>query len=103
MAKRKTQNAKLINIEHVAKLANLKLTDEEKKTFEPQLTEIIGYISQLEKVDTENIESIGHITGLENVTRKDKAAPSLSQEDALANAPKIHNGFFEVDAIFEEN
>lgn len=92
-----------IDIDHVAKLANLKLTEEEKKTFEPQLTEIVGYISKLEKVDTKDIEPIGHITGLENVTRKDETTPSLSQEDVLANAPKTHNGFFEVDAVFKEN
>lgn len=91
-----------IDIDHVAKLANLNLTDEEKKTFEPQLEEIVGYISKLEKVDTKNIEPVGHITGLENVTRKDEAKPSLSQGDALANAPRTHNGFFEIEAIFQE-
>ncbi len=91
-----------IDIDHVAKLANLKLTDKEKKTFEPQLEEVLGYISQLEKVNTEKVEPIGHITGQENVTREDKARPSLTQDEALANAPKTHNGFFQVDAIFDE-
>jgi len=101
MSKIKNQKLK-IDIDHVARLANLKLTNEEKKTFESQLAEIVGYISQLEKVDTEKVEPIGQITGQENVARKDETRPSLSQEDALANAPKTHNGFFEVDAIFEE-
>lgn len=91
-----------INIDHVAKLADLKLTDAEKKTFEPQLEEILGYISKLSEVNTNNVEPIGHITGLENVTREDEAKPSLSQDEALKNAPKTHNGFFQVEAIFEE-
>lgn len=92
-----------IDIDHVAKLAKLKLSKEEKETFEPQLKEVLGYISQLEKVDTEKVEPIGHITGQMNVTREDEARPSLSQDDALANAPKTHNGFFQVDAVFREN
>ena len=91
-----------IDIDHVAKLANLSLTEEEKKVFKPQLEGIIQFVSKLEEVNTEGVEPIGHITGLVNVARPDEAAPSLSQQDALKNAPKIHNGFFEVEAIFEE-
>ncbi|HSX19254.1 MAG TPA: Asp-tRNA(Asn)/Glu-tRNA(Gln) amidotransferase subunit GatC [Candidatus Saccharimonadales bacterium] len=92
-----------INIKHVAQLANLKLTAEEEKTFEKQLGEVLEYVSQLDKVNTEKIEPIGHITGLENVGREDVAAPSLTQEDAIGQAAKIHNGFVAVDAIFDEN
>ena len=91
-----------IDIDYVTKLANLNLTEKEKKTFEPQLEEILGYISKLSEVNTDKVEPIGHITGQENVTREDEAKPSLNQDEALTNAPKIYNGFFEVDAIFEE-
>ena len=91
-----------IDIEKVAKLANLALKAEEKATFQKQLEEIINYVSQLGNIDTDNVEPIGHITGLENITRSDEAGSSLSQEDALLNAPKTHNGFFKVDAILEE-
>ena len=91
-----------IDISHVAKLANLSLTNQEKQVFEKQLKNILGHISKLQEVNTEGVEPIGHITGLVNITRKDEAAPSISQEEALKNAPKTHNGFFEVEAIFEE-
>lgn len=92
-----------IDVDHVAKLANLSLSPAEKKIFEDQLGKVLDYINHLNKVNTVNIEPIGQITELVNVTREDKAAPSLSQGEALANAPRTHNGFFEVDAIFEEN
>ncbi|OGD92967.1 hypothetical protein A2697_05540 [Candidatus Curtissbacteria bacterium RIFCSPHIGHO2_01_FULL_41_44] len=92
----------VIDIDYVAKLANLPLTSSEKKTFEKQLKDVLGYVSKLQKVDTRKVEPIGHITGLVNVLREDKTRPSISQQEALANAPKTHNGFFEVDAIFEE-
>ncbi len=92
-----------INIDHVAQLANLTLNDKEKSLFERQLGEVVEYISKLNEINTEKVEPIGHITGLVNISREDKAAPSISQEDALANAKKTHNGFFEVEAIFEEN
>lgn len=92
-----------LDIPAVAKLANLKLSAEEEKIFEKQLGEVVGYIETLNEVDTEKVEPIGHIAGLENVYREDEPAPSLSQEDALKNAARQHNGFFEVDAIFEEN
>lgn len=92
-----------IDIAHVAKLANLKLTLSEEKAFAKQLGEIVDYISKLNKVGTGKVEPISQITGLENVNREDVAKPSLSQEDALKNAKKIHNGFFEVDAIFNSD
>jgi len=95
-------SSRKIDIDYVARLANLPLTKEEKKTFEKQLKEVLNYFSKLNEVDTRKIEPIDHITGLVNIAREDKAAPSITQKDALANAPKTHNGFFEVDAIFEE-
>lgn len=92
-----------IDIEHVAKLASLTLAKDEKNIFSPQLEKIVGYISQLEELDTKKVEPIGHITEMVNVTRSDDNAPSLNQEEALANAPKTHNGFFEVEAIFDND
>lgn len=104
MTKLKTQNSKVgdIDIDYTASLANLTLSEEEKMIFSKQLDDILTYISKLGEIKTENIEPIGHITGLSNITREDKSSPSLSQEEALKNAPKTHEGFFEVDAIFEE-
>lgn len=89
-----------INVKHVAKLANLKLKEEEVEKFEKQLSSVLDYIKKLEELDTKNIEPTSQVTGLKNITREDKTQPSLSQEEALSNAPKKHNGLFEVDAIF---
>ena len=91
-----------IDIDYVSKLANIPLSGKEKAVFEEQLRDFLNYISKLNGIDTDSIEPIGHITNLQNVLREDKPAPSLSQDDALKNAPKTYNGFFEVDAIFEE-
>ena len=91
-----------IDIDYVARLANLPLTQKEKKTFAKQLKNVLGYFSKLSEVDTARVEPIGHITGLTNVVRDDRTAPSITQDEALVNAPKTYNGFFEVDAIFEE-
>ncbi len=87
------------DIAHVAKLANLSLTDEEKKKFEKQLEETITYVESLNQVDTKGVEPTSQVTGLENVTREDVVKPSLSQEDALKNAKSTYNGFFKVKGI----
>ncbi|KKS02937.1 MAG: Aspartyl/glutamyl-tRNA(Asn/Gln) amidotransferase subunit C [Candidatus Curtissbacteria bacterium GW2011_GWA2_41_24] len=91
-----------IDIDYVAKLANLPLTSKEKLTFSRQLQDILGYFSKLGEVDTQKVEPIGHITGLTDIVRDDQTAPSITQEEALKNAPRTHKGFFEVEAIFEE-
>lgn len=103
MSKVKAQKSKVdIDIDYVARLANLTLSESESKILEQQLKNILSYISKLQEVETLKVEPIGHITGLENVVREDEAGVAISQEEALRNAPKTHNGLFEVDAIFEE-
>jgi len=98
----KTQDSAFIDIDYVSKLANLPLSNKEKALFEKQLKDILNYIAKLNEINTDGVEPIAHIVDLANITRDDGTSPSLSQEDALKNAPKIYNGFFEVDAIFEE-
>ncbi|MEK7186579.1 MAG: Asp-tRNA(Asn)/Glu-tRNA(Gln) amidotransferase subunit GatC [Patescibacteria group bacterium] len=88
-----------INVKHVAKLANLPLSDEEEKKFEKQLSEILTYIEQLNSVDTKNVEITSQITGLENISRDDKTSPSLPQDEALFNTKSIHNGMFKVKKV----
>jgi aspartyl-tRNA(Asn)/glutamyl-tRNA(Gln) amidotransferase subunit C len=90
-----------ININRVATLASLPLTDEEKKKLESQLEETLTYIEQLEEVDTKNVEPTSQVTGLENVTRTDKAKPSLTQEEALSNVTEKHNGYVMVPGILD--
>lgn len=91
-----------IDVSHVAKLANLPLSDKEKKKFESQLSSILDYVAQLEKVDTKGVEPTSQVTGLENVTRDDNPSPSLSQEEVLENTKSKHNGMFKVPAILEK-
>lgn len=90
-----------IDVKHTAKLANLKLTPQEEKKFEEQLSSILDYVDKLQEVDTENVEETSQVTGLENVTRGDRASPSLSQEEALSNSKSIHNGLFKVKGILK--
>ncbi len=91
-----------IDINHVANLANLHVSPNEEKKLEKQLEETLEYVDELNKVDTQTVEPTSQVTGLENVTRDDIAKPSLSQEEALSNSKSKHNGFFKVNAIFNE-
>lgn len=90
-----------INVSHVAKLANLPLTEKEKKRFEKQLSEILNYVEKLKEINASDIEETSQVTGLENVLRNDETKPSFSQEEALSNANSKHNGFFKVKAILQ--
>jgi aspartyl-tRNA(Asn)/glutamyl-tRNA(Gln) amidotransferase subunit C len=90
-----------IDVPHIAKLANLPLSDDEIKKFDKQLAETLKYVENLGEIDTKNVEPTAHVTGLENVTREDVAQPSLTQKQALSNAKKTHNGSFIVDAILD--
>lgn len=88
-----------LDVKHIAKLANLTIDQQEEEKLEAQLTETLTYIGMLQEIDTEKVQPTSHVTGLENVTRKDETQPSLSQSQALSNTKKQHEGFFEVDAI----
>ena len=92
-----------LDVKHIAKLANLTISASEEKKLESQLTETLDYIASLEEIDTKNVEPTAHVTGLENITREDTPRPSLSQKQALSNAKKHYNGFFEVDAILDND
>lgn len=90
-----------INVPHVAKLANLPLTEKEIEKFEKQLSAVLQYIEKLNEVDTKNVQPTSQVTGLENITRQDAAKPSLSQSDALSNTKEQHNGMFQVAGILD--
>lgn len=90
-----------INVLHIAKLANLPLTDEETKKFEKQLSEVLQYIEKLNDVDTKNVIPTSQVTGLENVLRDDIAFPSLPQDTALSNSKIVQNGFFRVKGVLD--
>lgn len=93
---------KNINVQHIAKLANLEVAPEEEAKFEKQLSEILSMVGKLNEVDTTGVAETSQITGLENVTREDIPKESLTQEEALSGAVEQHNGLFMIKGIFEE-
>lgn len=90
-----------VQIEHVAKLANLTLSEKEEEIYSEQLSKILDYIDQLSKVNTDKVEPTFNVTGKVNVLREDEAGPVLSQDLALSNAPKQDRGFFVTKGVFE--
>lgn len=91
-----------IDVKHVAKLANLPLTYEEEEKYSQQLSAILDYVDQLNRADTLAVEPTFNVTGQSNVSSEDETIPSLSQQEALSNAPKKKDGFFETKGIFDE-
>ena len=89
-------------VEHVAKLARLEVSEDEKAMFSRQLSAILTYMDQLKEVDTEGVEPTATVLPTENVWREDAVRLSLAQEQALANAPDQADGFFRVPKIIED-
>ena len=87
-------------VNHIAKLANLPLTEEETEMFIEQLSEVLDYVGELDKVDTNNIEPTAHPTGISDVTREDEiiAEEILPQEKSTSQA-NTHNGYFSVPRV----
>ena len=90
-------------VEYVARLAYLKLTEEEKETFTLQLDSILSYMEKLNELDTRDVEPTSHVLPIKNVFREDEVKPSLPLEEALSNAPDRKNGFFRVPRVIEES
>jgi aspartyl-tRNA(Asn)/glutamyl-tRNA(Gln) amidotransferase subunit C len=90
-----------IDIKYVAHLARIGLTPEEEQKLGGQLQHILGYIEKLNQLDVSNVEPTAHAIPLVNVTREDEVRPSISNEDALKNAPAKANGLFLVPKIVE--
>jgi aspartyl-tRNA(Asn)/glutamyl-tRNA(Gln) amidotransferase subunit C len=90
-----------IDVKYVAHLARLSLSPEEEQKIGEQLGNILGYIEKLKEVDVSGVEPTAHAFPLVNVARPDEVRPSISQEDALRNAPAQANGLFMVPKIVE--
>ena len=90
-----------IDVKYVAHLARLALTPEEEQRIGAQLAQVLDYIGKLKEVDVSGVEPTAHAFPLINVTRPDEIRPSLSNEDALRNAPAQANGLFIVPKIVE--
>jgi aspartyl-tRNA(Asn)/glutamyl-tRNA(Gln) amidotransferase subunit C len=90
-----------LNIDHVANLARLALTQEEKDKFSAQLGDVLAYIEQLKKVDVSGVEAMAHAFPVYNVWADDVAQPGLSVEAALKNAPAQRNNMVVVPKVVE--
>ena len=90
-----------MDLSRVVKLARIELTPEEQRRLAPQLSEVLKYIEKLNELDVSGVEPTAHATPLSNVMREDEPRDSLSQQDALRNAPKAANGLFVVPKIVE--
>ncbi len=90
-----------IEIEKVASLARLELTEQEKGEYTRQLTDIIEYVEKIKELDTSAIEPADHITDVKNVFRKDLVKKSLDRDAIEKNAPSFENGHFVVPKIIE--
>jgi aspartyl-tRNA(Asn)/glutamyl-tRNA(Gln) amidotransferase subunit C len=88
-------------VEHIAELARLSLTDQEKTLFREQLSAILDHAATIQQVDTSAIPPTATVLPLRNVMREDAVAPSMPREDVLANAPDAAEGCFRVRAILE--
>lgn len=89
-------------VKHVAKLANLPLTEEETEKYSEQLSKILDYIDQLNRADTSKVEPIFNTTERTNITHPDKPSINLTQEEALSNAKEKKNGQFVTKGVFSE-
>ena len=88
-------------VEHVANLARLEFNEEEKQRLAEQLGRILEYIEKLNELDTEKTGPTSHVIPVKNILRHDSPNPSLSRDEALANAPSKVDGLFEVPKIIE--
>ncbi len=88
-------------IEQVANLSRIKLTDNEKNVFREQLTSILGYIEKLNELDTDNVQPMAYATSIKNVFREDQQGSSFPRQEILELSPSSANGFFKVPKVLE--
>mgnify|MGYP000861787914 FL=1 len=86
-------------VEHVAALAHLRFSEKEQEQLLGQLNAILGYMEKLNTLDTSDVNPTSHVLNLDNVFRADEIKKSLSQEEALRNAPSSDQGHFTVPKV----
>ncbi len=88
-------------VEHVARLARLEVTEAEKEAFSQQLSSILSYFEQLKGVETTGVEPTATVLEQTNIFREDQVRPSMAPDKVLANAPDHEEGYFRVPKILE--
>lgn len=91
----------LEEVEHIATLARLRLTEAEKERYRQQLSAVLDYMAKLKEVDTAHIEPTATVLPLRTVLRPDEVTPSLTREEVLANAPSAEAGMFRVPPVLD--
>ncbi len=89
-------------VDHVARLARLDLSEAERDKMVAELQQILGHAERIQTLDLDEIEAMAHSVDLVNAMRDDELKPSLSQEEALANAPEVEDHRFKVPRIIED-
>lgn len=91
-----------MDIQHIAKLANLAIDTDQHKLFASQLNAILTFVSKLQEISTDNVKPTAQVTGLVNIYREDvvEQLRILTQAQALSNAKKTHNGYFVVPSVW---
>lgn len=88
-------------VEHVANLARLNLTEEEKEQMTIDMEAIIGFADQINSLNIADVKPTAHVIPINNVFREDIVAPSMDREKLLSNAPNQENGCFSVPKVME--
>ena len=83
----------------VSKLARIELSESEVEKFQKDLSAVLDYVEELKAVDTEGLDIVASVTGLENVSRADVAVAGENKDEILHNAPEIKDGYYKVKAI----
>lgn len=91
-----------INIDQVANLARLNLTEEEKKLYGEQLSNILDHAEELQKLNTDKVKPTSHAIPMKNILREDKVVSCKNSKDILKNAPEEEDNMFKVPRIIEE-
>ena len=89
-------------VDHIARLARLDLSDAERSRMQSELAQILGHAERIQSLDLDDVEPTSHSIPLSNVTRPDVVKPSLTQDEALQNAPAKEDGRFKVPRIIED-
>ncbi|NCN58774.1 Asp-tRNA(Asn)/Glu-tRNA(Gln) amidotransferase subunit GatC [Candidatus Microgenomates bacterium] len=89
-------------VKHIGELANLKIATKDLEKYASDLSEVISYVSRVQKADVKGVLPTNQVTGLSNVFREDVVDSSrmLTQSAALSNAKRKHDGYFVIDSIF---
>jgi aspartyl-tRNA(Asn)/glutamyl-tRNA(Gln) amidotransferase subunit C len=88
------------DVEHIAQLSKLKLTDQETEKFANQLSNVLEYVGQLNEVDTKNVEMVAQVTGLKDAFVADEITNPEAAESLLENSPEKEGRAIKVPAVF---